>query len=265
MSRVEVRPLADGVVEAVLNRPEKHNGVDWEMMLGWRDTAKRLAADRSVRAVILRGEGPTFSSGLDFGSFTGSPGRIARGFMPWGRTNLFQEICRAWRDIPAPVIAVLHGRCFGAGIQLALAADFRFATPDCELSVMEAKWGLVPDMSGTVTLRELVGIDQAKLLTLTGRKIDGVEAGRIGLVTGVHDDPLTVAMDLAAEICTRSPDAVAVGKQLLQDNWYASERQAFARERWLQLGLITGGNFREALKANFQKRAPDFKRRSWLR
>ncbi len=265
MSRVEIRPLGDGIVEAVLNRPEKHNGVDWHMMQAWKNTAKQLSRDRDVRAVILRGEGASFCSGLDFGSFTGSPGRIAYGFTPFGKTNLFQEVCRAWRDIPAPVIAVLHGRCYGAGIQLALAADFRYSTPDCELSVMEAKWGLIPDMSGTITLRELVGIDQAKLLTYTGRKIDGTEARRIGLVTDTSDDPMALAQALAEEICTRSPDSVAVGKQLLQENWYAPEAKALARERWLQFGLIAGGNFREALKANFQKRTPEFKKRSWFR
>jgi enoyl-CoA hydratase/carnithine racemase len=251
----------------VLNRPEKHNGVDWQMMLAWRDTARALKADRSLRAVILRGEGQSFCSGLDFGSFTNSPARIARGFVPWvpwGSTNLFQEVCRAWRDIPVPVIAVLHGRCYGAGVQLALAADFRFTTPECELSVMEAKWGLIPDMSGTITLRDLVGIDQAKLLTLTGRMIDGVEAGRIGLVTEVLDEPMAAAVSLAQEICTRSPDSVAVGKRLLQDNWHASERNALARERRVQWMLMIGGNFREALKANFAKRTPKFSPRSWF-
>lgn len=265
MSRVEIRPLGNGIVEAVLNRPEKHNAVDWKMMKAWRDTAYTLAKDRSIRAIILRGEGASFCSGLDFASLTKTPQRIAQGFVPWGRTNLFQEVCRAWRDIPAPVIAVLHGRCFGAGIQLALAADFRYTTPDCEISVLEAKWGLVPDMSGTITLRELVGIDQAKLLTFTGRKILGTEARRIGLVTDASDDPLAAARALAEEICTRSPDSVAVGKKLLQENWFASENKALSRERWLQLGLLLGGNFREAVKANFQKRSPDFKKRSWLR
>jgi enoyl-CoA hydratase/carnithine racemase len=265
MSRVEIRPLGNGVVAVALNRPEKHNGVDWKMLVAWRDAAVQLAADREVRAVILHGEGESFCSGLDFGSFTSTPGRNAQAFMPRGRANLFQEVCRAWRDIPAPVIAVLHGRCFGAGIQLALAADFRYTTPDCQLSVMEAKWGLIPDMSGSITLRELVGIDQAKLLTFTGRAIDGVEAARIGLVTDVVDDPMAVARSLADEICTRSPDSVAVGKQLLQANWFATERQALARERWLQLGLLVGGNFREAMKANFQKRPPSFKPRSWMR
>lgn len=265
MSRVVINRLIDGIYEAVLNRPEKRNGVDWDMMLAWRDTARKLAADRSVRAVILRGEGASFSTGLDFGSMTRTPGRIARAFLPMGQANLFQHVCRGWRDIPAPVIAVLHGHCFGAALQLALAADFRYATPDCQLSILEAKWGLVPDMSGTLTLRELVGMDQAKLLTLTGRIIDGTEAARIGLVTASDDDPMSQATSLAAEICTRSPDSVATGKRLLQDNWHAGERTAMSRERWSQLGLILGGNFREAMRANLEKRPPAFKARRWRR
>ena len=264
MARVEIRTLKPGIVEVVLNRPEKHNGIDWGMLNAWRETPRQLQKDRSIRAVILRGEGSSFCAGLDFGSFTKTPGRIAQAFVPLGRTNLFQQACMAWRDLPQPVIAVLHGKCYGGGIQLALAADFRFATPDCELSLLEAKWGLIPDMSGTVTLRELVGMDQAKLLTYTGRKISGEEADRIGLVTASADDPMALALEVAEEVCTRSPDSVAVGKKVLQANWTASEGAALARERRQQLLLLMGANFKEAVKANFEKRMPSFRPRSWL-
>ena len=160
--RVRIEPAQDGVVHAVLSRPEKHNGVDWDMLIAWRDTARALARDRDLRAVILRGEGPSFCSGLDFGSFMKRPDQMARAFLPHGATNLAQEACWAWRRIQAPVIAAVHGRCYGAGVQLALAADFRISTPDSELSVMEAKWGLIPDMTATLTLRELVGMDSGK-------------------------------------------------------------------------------------------------------
>ena len=93
----------------------------------------------------------------------------------------------AWRDVPAPVIAAIHGNCFGAGLQLALGADIRLATPDARLSVMEVKWGLVPDMGGAALLRELVPIDVAKELAMTGRILSGTEAHALRLVTHVTE------------------------------------------------------------------------------
>lgn len=262
MKRVAMRDLGGGVTEVVLDRPDKHNGVDWQMMRDLRTAARKVRADRSIRAVVLRGEGPSFSSGLDFGSVTKRPDRILRGFVPTGRTNLFQGCCWDWRDVPVPVVVAIHGRCYGAGLQVALAADFRIASPDAQLSVMEAKWGLIPDMAGTVALRELVGMDQAKLLTMTGRVISAQEADRIGLVTELADDPQAAALALAQELASKSPDAVAAAKTLFQENWLASEADALSRERWLQGKLIAGRNFREALSANFAKRVARFKDRS---
>ena len=256
--RIEIEA---GVTHVILSRPEKHNGVDWDMLVGWRDAAQRLASDRSTRAVIVRGDGASFCSGLDFAAFLKQPGRSLRAFVPKGATNLAQEACWAWRQVPVPVIAALHGRCYGAGLQLALAADFRISTPDCELSVMEAKWGLIPDMSGTLALRELVGIDQAKLLTMTARRITGTQARDLGLVTEVADPPLLAARALAEELAGRSPDSLAAAKHLLQANWTASEDAALARERRLQAGLLVGRNFRAALSANFGKTTARFRRR----
>ena len=118
-----------------------------------------------------------------------------------------------------PVIAAVHGNCFGGGLQIALAADIRIATPDARLSVMEVKWGLIPDMSITRTLPRLVGIDVAKELTFTGRLIDGVEAQRLGLVTRVADDPLAAARELAArdreQVAGRGPRRQAAVQRLL--------------------------------------------------
>jgi enoyl-CoA hydratase/carnithine racemase len=162
------------------------------------------------------------------------------------------------------VIAAIHGRCYGAGIQLALAADFRVVAPDAELSVMESKWGLIPDMSGTLALRELVGIDRAKLLAMTARCIDGEEAVRIGIATEVAEDPVQTARDLAAELAARSPDCVAAAKKILQENWLESAPRALARERRVQSLLIIGRNFREAMRANFRRKRPVFVDRSPL-
>jgi enoyl-CoA hydratase/carnithine racemase len=265
MKRIEVTDMGNGIAEVVLNRPEKHNGVDWAMLRAWRRIPHELARDRTIRAVVLRGEGPSFCSGLDFGDFMRRPDRILRAFVPTGRTNLAQAAVWDWRDLPFPVIAALHGRCYGGGLQLALAADFRIAAPDCELSVMEGRWGLIPDMSGTLALRELVGIDQAKLLSMTARRLSGQQALAIGLVTEVADDPVEAAHALATELAAKSPDAVSACKRLLQGNWLAQEGEALGRERRLQTPLLLGRNFREALRANFKKRLPRFADRSPLR
>lgn len=255
--RLEVR---EEIAYVTLVRVDKYNALDWEMLCALVDAAETIGADKSVRAVIIQGEGKAFCSGLDFPSFTRQPMRMVRGFLKYGvkTTNLFQEVAWCWRRLPVPVIAVLHGYCYGGGLQIALAADFRYTTPDCEFSILEAKWGLVPDMTGTVTLRELLPIDQAKLLTMTGRMFSGEEARRLNLVTEVSADPLAAAEALVAEIRTRSPDAVAATKQLFQETWVAGVRRAFSRESRIQLGLLMGKNQKIAVESNFKKQKPDF-------
>jgi enoyl-CoA hydratase/carnithine racemase len=163
-----------------------------------------------------------------------------------------------WISLPVPVIAAIHGNCFGGGLQIALAADVRFATPDARLSVMETKWGLIPDMSITRTLPRLVGIDVAKELTYTGRMISGREAHALGLVTHVCDDPLEAAQQLAGEIAGRSPDAVRGAKRLYDESWTAPPEQSLALEAEIQVGLIGSPNQLEAVKAGMTKQPPEF-------
>jgi enoyl-CoA hydratase/carnithine racemase len=251
------------VAYLTLTHSKKHNALDWEMLCALVDAADELKKDRTLRGVILSGEGPSFCSGLDFPKFTKEPMKLVRAFAKYGvrSTNLFQEACWAYRRLPVPVAAVLHGRCFGGGVQLALAADFRFTTPDCQLSILEAKWGLIPDMTGSVTLRELMPIDQAKRLTMTGRVFSGEEALGYNLVTEVNADPMGAAESLMAEICARSPDSVAATKQLFQETWVATEDEAFSRESRLQALVLTGSNQRAAMNANFKKEPPRFGRR----
>lgn len=257
--RVNFRVLND-VAYVTLTRAEKYNALDHLMMKGLLAAAKKASNDKSLRAVVISGEGKAFCSGLDFPSFTKQPVRVITNFLkiPGPETNLFQKVAWCWRKVPAPVIAVIHGICFGGGVQIALAADFRFITPDCEFSILEAKWGLIPDMSGTVTLRELLPIDQAKLLTMTGRVITGMEARALNLVTGVSDNPMKMAEDLIEELRQRSPDSVAATKKLFHKNWKASVREAFSNERLIQLGVLMGKNQKVAMKANLKKEKPNF-------
>ncbi|MGH8461562.1 MAG: crotonase/enoyl-CoA hydratase family protein [Stenotrophobium sp.] len=255
--RVELR---DDVAYVTLARPDKHNGLDWNMFCGLIAAARALRKNRSLRAVILQGEGPSFCSGLDVPSFFGQPGKALRIFLKYGvrTTNIAQDAAWCWRKLPVPVIAVLHGRCYGGGLQIALAADFRYATPDCELSVMEVKWGLVPDMTGSVTLRELLPMDVAKELAMTGRTFDAVEAKSLNLVTGVADDPLAAAEALVAKIKPRSPDAIAGVKALFDQTWNSSVDDAFAVESRIQSKMFLSRNQRIASRANLKKQAPKY-------
>jgi enoyl-CoA hydratase/carnithine racemase len=263
-NRVAVE-LRDNIAWVRLSRADKLNGLDWDMLRALVQAADHVRRAREVRAVILHGAGPAFSSGLDFKTFGRQPLRAVRAFLKYGvrDTNLFQQACWCWRELPVPVIAALHGRCYGGAFQIALAADFRIATPDVECSVMEIKWGLIPDMTGTVTLRELVPIDLAKELTMSGRLFSGAEARQMNLVTRVAADPLAAAETLARELMSRSPDAVAATKSLFHRTWFASVRRAFNTESSIQLRLLRGANQRIAMRANFARQEPEFQPRSF--
>lgn len=252
--------IVEGIAQVRLNRSDKLNALTLPLLRELRDTARALQHDRSLRAVVIAGEGETFCAGLDFADVGRSRTDLLRSFLPspFQGTNLFQESCVAWRRLPVPVIAAVEGHCLGGGLQIALAADFRVATPDSRWSVLEGKWGLVPDMSGVATLRELVGIDVAKLLTMTARTVTGEEAHRLGLVTELSKDPLGHAQQLAGELSGRSPDALAAAKRLFHTTWTASLRRTFAAERLAQLPLLLGPNHRVARRAAFTRTEPSY-------
>lgn len=257
-----VRVVLDGHIARIsLTRSDKYNGLDFPMLLGLKEAGNFLKKQREVRVAILSGEGKAFCAGLDFPAVMSKPLNIAKGFIPTSSTNLFQNVCWVWRKLPFPVIAVTHGYCYGGGLQIALGCDFRISTPDCDFSVMEIKWGLIPDMSASVTLRELVPLDVAKELTLTGRTFKGEEAKALGLVTRISEQPQQEAEQLAAALAARSPTAVAAAKKLLHRTRNSSVWYAFFQERWLQLWLLLGFNRGEAAKANREKREPRFKSR----
>src|SRR3954449_11229949 len=202
--RIEVE---DHVAVVSLNRPDKHNALDGAMFEGILAAAEEVAETPGVRAGVLHGNGKSFCSGLDVVSLMSGPISLDDILQRNGhRANLAQRACTDWIDLPMPVIAAVHGNCFGGGLQIALGADIRIAAPDARLSIMESRWGLVPDMGITSTLPRLVRLDVAKELTFTGRVVSGTEAAAIGLVTRVVEDPLAAAKELAAEIAQRSPD-----------------------------------------------------------
>lgn len=251
------------VARVTLVRAERHNGMDFPMLAAVIDAQKQVRRMHGLRAVILDGEGPSFCAGLDFKTAFAKP--LKAGWMYtqlwWPFRNDFQQWSLGWREVGVPVIACVHGNCFGAGLQLALGADFRFCTPDAQLSLMEAKWGLVPDMGGAVLLPELLPIDAAKELTMTGRVISGSEAKAMNLVTHLSEDPLAAAQKLAEDIAMRSPDAVAAGKYLLQSTYNTLPRGAERAERIWQRRLLGLANFRISIARNQKQQAVPFRQR----
>ncbi len=261
----------DGVADVRLNRPEKMNALDTAMFSELVEAGRTLADNPAVRAVVLSGEGRAFCAGLDFKSFgamaESGPRRERESKRDAGGlltrddaspANAAQSAAYVWTDLPVPVIAAIHGVAFGGGLQIALAADIRLVTPDARLSVMEIKWGLIPDMTGPQTLRHLVRDVVARELTYTGRVVSGNEAVELGLATRVCEDPREDALALAREIASKSPHAIRSAKQLLTRSRVASPDEGLKLEESLQASLIGSPNQVEAVRANLEKREPKF-------
>ncbi|GMH57146.1 hypothetical protein TrRE_jg6724 [Triparma retinervis] len=255
---------ASDIVTVTLNNPKKHNSLNWEMFNAIADTAETLSNDSTVRAVILHGNGKSFCSGLDVPSMAKNPMTAAKLLDRPHKTpksNLAQDVGYMWRQCPFPVIAAIHGRCYGGGLQIAMGADFRYSTPDCEYSIMEAKWGIIPDMSGTVTLRDVGRLDWIKELAMTARVIKGDEAVKVGFVSRVVEEPMVEAQKVAEELASRSPDAVALTKKLFQETWIdMNEKEALEMETNLQKKLIPSWNQLAASAKNFKVNVPYTKR-----
>ena len=259
--------ISEGVADVRLVRTDKMNALDDAMFSALIETGERLKAEKGVRAIVLSGEGRAFCAGLDMGNF----GKMASGERDGGKSstgsslvtaertpggsNRAQHAVMVWREQPVPVIAAVHGVAFGGGFQLALAADMRFVAPDARMSVMEIKWGLVPDMAGMVLLRGLVRDDLVRELTYTGRIFEGAEAERLGLATRVCADPRAEALALAAEIAGKSPTAIRAAKRLLNMMQDEDQHALLKAESVEQAALIGSPNQVEAIMSNLQKRA----------
>jgi enoyl-CoA hydratase/carnithine racemase len=241
------------------------NAMDGPMFTALVEAADALAADHTVRAVVLSGNGRSFCAGLDFSGFQamagGGGGVGAIGALQSERrhvTHLAQQAVWGWHELPVPVIAAVHGVAFGAGCQLAVGADIRVVAPDVRLSVLEIRWGLSPDMTITALLPALIGADRAKELVWTGREVDGEEAVRIGLATHVADDPHAAATALARTIAAKSPEAIRAGKRLINGVAAEDHDAAFAAER-MEIGALIGTpNQVESVTAYFDRREPRY-------
>jgi enoyl-CoA hydratase/carnithine racemase len=262
--------VSNGIADVRLNRPDKRNALDGAMFSALAEAGEELKSRADVRAVVLSGEGASFCAGLDFSSFqsmadgggaggggnrqSGDPSALADGRI----THLGQQCAWVWQEVPVPVIAAVHGHALGGGIQIALGADIRIVHPDTQLSVREVHWGLVPDMTGTLTLAGLVRADVAKELVFTARVFDGREAFQLGLATKLSDTPREDALAIATEIAGRSPDAVRAAKRLMNGFLNQGAAEQFAAERSIIGSLIGGANQVETVMANMQKRPANY-------
>jgi len=250
------------VADVMLNRAHKMNALDLKKFAALAEAADSIASNTCVRAVVLHGAGGNFCAGIDVSVLGESDLDFAKTLdtpVAPSPANFFQRAAYAWRELPVPVICALEGVVFGGGLQVALGADIRYASPDTRLSIMESKWGLIPDMAISTTLRGLVAPDHVKELAWTGRVLGSAEAKTLGLVTAVVDDPLGASRKLAAGCATRSPDSIRGIKALVNNAWQVPDADSLAMEARLQSGIIGGENQLEAVSANLAKRKPDFK------
>ena len=261
--------IQDGVADVRLIRADKMNALDNAMFEALIQTGERLKTETGVRAVVLSGEGRSFCAGLDTSNFAamasgersggqGSAGPLVTSNRTPGGSNRAQHAVMVWREIPVPVIAAVHGVAFGGGYQLQLSADMRFVTPDARLSVLEIKWGLIPDMAGMALLRGLVRDDVARELTYSGRIFNGHEALAMGLATRVCEDPREEALAFAREVAGKNPDAIRAGKRLLNLMADGDQHAILLEESREQTALMGTPNQVEAVRSSLEKRAPNF-------
>jgi enoyl-CoA hydratase/carnithine racemase len=252
--------VTNGVADVRLTRAGKMNALDPAMFEALLAAVDRLGKERGLRAVVLSGEGRAFCAGLDMNSFaamneSGSRNIEAR---THGMSNGFQYAVLGWRELAVPVIAAVHGVAFGGGFQLALGADLRYVAPGTRMSIMEIKWGLVPDMGGTILMRRLAREDVIRELTYSGRIFSADEARGYGFATRLCADPHAEALAFAREIAEKSPDAIRAAKRLLNFSAAADPAACLLAESREQGLLIGAANQAEAVMANLQQRAPRF-------
>jgi len=257
--------VSDHIAEVIFNRPDKMNALDQQSFDQLRNVAEEVKASPSIRAVYMYSRGEHFCSGADINFLQGAvsdkavfserAGKLEPGF----DANEFQRPALDWLDLNIPVVACLQGVVYGAGAQIALAADFRICSPTLSFSLFEINWGLIPDMGITQTLPRLVKSDVAAELVMTGRVVKAQEAWDIGLVTRVDDNPDKHCRELVARLVSLSPDAVQRAKVLMRDAVKLNRADALQLEARLQSELVGSENQIEAARANLEKRRAVFK------
>jgi enoyl-CoA hydratase/carnithine racemase len=241
----------------VLNRPDKRNALNGELVLALREAVSAAAYDRDVKCVVLRGAGPMFSSGMDFGALA----QLARD--PERLRETRAPILETWNmleEMPKPTVAQIHGACIGGAMELVLACDLRVMAADAIIGMPETRVGLIPDVGGSSRLPAVVGVGRAKELIMASKLIDGTEAERIGLVNRVAPaEALDAATEqLVSELLACAPVAVGLAKRVID----AAAKPALAitleQEVAAQQLCAKTDDFREGTAAFTEKRQPQF-------
>jgi enoyl-CoA hydratase/carnithine racemase len=245
------------VRHVVLNRPDKRNALNRELIGALGDAFAAAAAAPDVQCVVVRGAGPMFSAGMDFGAL----GELAAD--PAGLRALRDPILEAWNrleQMPKPTIAQIHGACLGGAMELALACDLRTMAADAIIGLPETRIGLVPDVGGSSRLPAIVGLGRAKELVMASKLVDGTEAERIGLVNRVASaDALDRATDaLVAELLACAPVAVGHAKRILDAAAKPALAATLELEVTAQAVCAHTEDFGEATRAFAEKREPEF-------
>jgi enoyl-CoA hydratase/carnithine racemase len=236
------------------------NALDPEMFERMLEAGDALRAMKGVRAIVLSGEGRAFCAGIDTATFTRTPEADDPPLSErtHGIANRPQQVALQWRTMPVPVIAAIHGVCFGGGLQIASGPDIRVVHPEARMSIMELKWGLVPDMGGYALWRGLIRDDVLRELVYTNREFTGAEAREIGLATILDEDPVARALDIAETIAHRNPHAIRAAKRLQSVMVERDTEAILIEESVEQDALMRSPNQIEAVMAEMQKRKPKF-------
>lgn len=248
----------DGVATIELARPDKRNAINAQMFTELGDVAERAAGDPGIRAVLVKGQGPSFCAGIDvtlLGQLSGTRGARFRSFV---RTAQRPYLLLAQMD--KPTLAAVQGHAVGAGFQLALACDLRLAAEDATFSMLEVRFGLVPDLGGSHRLTRQVGPARAKELIWTGRTMEADEAERIGLVNRVVGGETLdkEAEALVRDVAASPPIPVSLTKALIGRASETSLESSLERDAQAQATCIDSEDHREAVAAFLEKRPPRF-------
>ncbi len=262
--RVSITLSENGVAQVRLIRADKMNALDPDMFQAIIDAGHALYHAKGLRAVVLSGDGRSFCAGLDLMSMANigsGEGKAPLTERTYGNANMFQQVAMAWRKLPVPVIAAIHGVCFGGGLQIASGADMRITAPDTRLSIMEMRWGIIPDMAGFALWSGTVRDDVLRMLTYTNAEFTGTQAVEYGLATEISDDPLARATELAEQIAAKNPDAIREAKGLFGTYLHQSEDDVLMEESVRQQRLVGTKNQMEAVASQMQKRPANFEDR----
>ena len=216
----------------VLARPEKRNAMNQQLLRELGAALREAAADTSVHCVVLRGEGPVFSAGVDLGELANSAGQLGM-LRPF--REVFLDCANLCEEMAKPVICQIHRTCVGGALEVALGCDLRIASSDAQLGLPEVKFGLIPDVGGSTRLPAVVGLGRAKELIMTARLIDAAEAERIGLLNRVvaPEELEQATQALVEELLANSPVAVGRAKRVID----ASARPALAQTLEMEIAV----------------------------